>query len=54
MDLIENDYDNNDKLPSYLKGCIFNYLDTESVANYLANRYDLYVIDEIIRKIHIV
>lgn len=48
MTLIQEDYDNNDELPDELEGCVFNFLDAEDVAYYLANRYKLNVHEEVI------
>lgn len=50
--LIETDFDNNKSvsLPPELDGCIFNYYNTEDLANYLANRYNKRVHERIIYK----
>ena len=50
IDMIENDYDDKDCLPSELEGCIFNYLGTEDIAYYLADRYGKYVNEQVIYK----
>ena len=50
IDAIENDYDESDNLPDELEGCIFNYLGTEDIAYYLADRYGLHVYEEVVYK----
>lgn len=50
IDLIEKDYDDNENLPVELEGCIFNFLGTEDIAYYLADRYGLHVNEQIIYK----
>ena len=50
IDLIEKDYDDSDDLPVELEGCIFNFLGNEDVAYYLADRFGLYVHEQVIYK----
>lgn len=50
IDMIENDYDDKDFLPSELEGCIFNHLGTEDIAYYLADRYGKHVNEQVIYK----
>lgn len=47
IDMIEYDYDNKECLPQELERCIFNYLDTEDVAHYLADRYNKHVVEQV-------
>lgn len=48
IDMIENDYDYSDDLPEELAGSIFEYLGTEEIAYYLADRYGKHVDKEIV------
>lgn len=50
INMIENDYDDKECLPLELEGCIFNYLGTEDIAYYLADRYGLHVHEQVIYK----
>lgn len=50
IDAIENDYDESDNLPDELEGCIFNYLGTEDIAYYLADRYGFHVYEQVVYK----
>lgn len=49
IDAIEYDYDDVD-LPIELEGCIFNYLGTEDIAWYFADRYGFGCTESIIYK----
>ena len=40
-------------MPIELEGCVFNYLDNEDIAYYLANRYGKCVFEEVVYKLHI-
>ena len=48
IDLIEKDYDDSDKLPQELDGCIFNFLGIDEIAYYLAGRYGLKVNEQVV------
>lgn len=50
IEMIEDDYDDREDMPIELGGCIFNYLNAEDVAYYLANRYGKHVFEEIVYK----
>ena len=53
IDMIEDDYDGIEDMPIELEGCVFNYLDNEDIAYYLANRYGKCVFEEVVYKLHI-
>lgn len=50
IDSIEQHYDGRDELPKELEGCVFNFLDTEDIAYYLADRYDKHVHEQVVHK----
>lgn len=50
IDMIEDEYDESQELPDYLEGCIFNYLGTEDIAYYLADRYGFHVHEQVVYK----
>lgn len=43
---VQKDYDESCTLPSWLQGCIFNFLTHDEIALYLSQRYNLYIWEE--------
>ena len=43
---VEDDYNDSCTLPSWLQGCIFNFLTHEEIAIYLSHRYNLFIWEE--------
>lgn len=50
IDMIEDEYDESQELPDWLESCIFNYLGTEDIAYYLADRYGFHINEQVVYK----